>query len=143
MEKPHCAFFRRQLEILDKALSPQNVVYHYTDEASYQNILTSGELWLNHHTNVNNDPNEYEFGYDLLQKYLSDLPTLTKIDKEAFITTLKKTFEEETNIYIACFFSCNDNDYCKRTYGEKTLSFNLRKGLNKLILNSVGLFFES
>ncbi len=103
---------------------PPSVLYHYTDAHGLLGILDHKQLWLTHHSFLN-DSNEIQYGMKLIRQVVPDLSS--PIPQDSFEEWIEKcdTREERAKdqTYIACFSEHGDQLSQWRAYADDGLGF--------------------
>ncbi|HQP49276.1 MAG TPA: DUF2971 domain-containing protein [Spirochaetota bacterium] len=91
--------------------------FHYTSIASFLNILETGKLWLSHY-NYLNDPNEVNFGIDVL-KYILRQSSISEIIDDKFFNDLKNLYHvRDEHIFIFSLSQLEDSLSQWMSYGD-------------------------
>lgn len=103
---------------------PPSVLYHYTDANGLLGILSHKQLWLTHHSFLN-DSNEIQYGKKLLKEVVPDFSE--SIPRDSFEDWIENfdMREERTKdqTYIACFSENGDQLSQWRAYADDGLGF--------------------
>jgi hypothetical protein len=115
---------------------PSKLLYHYTDQKAFLEIIKSKEIWASHHQCLN-DTQEFLYAKELVRKELKKRISANDESRsllEAMSSTLDGPGTEDVNLYVASFSEEPDSLSQWRAYGGASSGFALGFQCERLIL---------
>jgi hypothetical protein len=90
-------------------------LFHYTDLAGFESIVSKHDLWLTH-LRYSNDEEELNHGQRIVNNVIADeLNQSPAADKAAFLQAVKEKLAQTVDVYVCCF--CRRDDLLSQWRG--------------------------
>ncbi|MBN1987914.1 MAG: DUF2971 domain-containing protein [Bacteroidales bacterium] len=90
-------------------------IFHYTTTEAFKNIIETSEIWITKYNDLN-DPTEFNYGINLIDKILNEKPYFTRtINKDELKKSLKKRLQYT---FVSSFTNCPDSHLMWSSYSR-------------------------